>query len=93
MALFRIGSKWSMSSGKVTKGVVIIDAATTPGLGFGLEGTDHQLAGVFLVVGAFIGHPHDWHVAGQGVDGFRHDIEVFAGVEWNIDANGLAEVA
>ena len=51
--------------GKRLEGMILADPFETPGLGLGLEGADHQLAGVLLVIGAFIGHPHHRHVARQ----------------------------
>ena len=39
------------------------DAAHPPGLGHRLEGADQQLAGVLLVVGAFVGHPQHRQLA------------------------------
>ena len=35
---------------------VLGNAVHAPGLGHRLEGAEHHLAGIFLVVGAFVGH-------------------------------------
>ena len=75
------------------EGVVLVDAAAAPGLGLGFEGADHQLARIFLVIGAFVGHAHHRHVARQVRDGFRDDVEVLAGMQRNVDADGAAEIA
>jgi len=52
MAPCSTGSKWSKSSGQLGEAEILGDAVDGPGLGLRLEGTDEQLAGVFLVVGA-----------------------------------------
>ena len=75
------------------EGVFLVDAAATPGLGLGFKGADHQLACVFLVIGAFIRHADDRHVARKLCNRLRHNVEMFAGMERDVDANGTAQLA
>ena len=79
--------------GQRDEGMFIVDATAAPGLGYRLEGADHELARIFLEIGAFIGHAHHRHIARQIGDRFRNDIEMLARVERNIDADGAAEFA
>ena len=43
--------------GQLVEAEILGDAVHAPGLGDRLEGAEHHLAGVLLVVGAFVGHP------------------------------------
>ena len=45
--------------GQLVEAEVLGDAVHAPGLGHGLEGTEHHLAGIFLVIGAFVRHAQD----------------------------------
>jgi hypothetical protein len=56
------------------------DAVHAPGLGLGLEGAEHHLAGIFLVVGAFVGHAQHGQ-AGRPGDRLGDDVEMLAGVQ------------
>ena len=60
------------------------DAIHRPGLGMGFERTQHHLASVFLVIGAFIRHPQHRHL-GQARDRFGHDVEMFTGMQRHVD--------
>ena len=64
-----------------------------PGLGHGLEGADQQLAGVFLVVGAFVGTRTHRHVARQVRDRLGDDVEMLGRMERDVDADRAAELA
>jgi hypothetical protein len=64
VAISRIGSKWSKSSGSCVELEILRDAVHAPGFGaLRLEGAQHHLAGVGLVIGAFVGHAQDGQVA------------------------------
>jgi hypothetical protein len=56
------------------------DAGHAPGLGARLEGAQHHLAGVFLVIGAFVGNPQDRQVA-EALDRFGDNVEMLAGMQ------------
>ncbi len=75
------------------EGMFVVDTAAAPGLGLGLKRAHHQLARVFLVIGAFIGHAHHRHVARQIRDGLGDDVEMLAGMERNVDADATAQFA
>ena len=59
------------------------NAVQRPGLGDGLERAQHHLAGVFLVIGAFIRHAQDGQ-GGQAGDRLGHDIEMLAGLQGDV---------
>ena len=61
------------------------NARHAPGLGVRLEGAKHHLARVFLVIGAFIGHPQDRQLRQTG-NRFADDIKMLAGLKWHVDA-------
>ena len=42
--------------GQLVEAEVIRDAVHAPGLGDRFEGAEQHLAGVFLIIGAFVGH-------------------------------------
>jgi hypothetical protein len=54
-----------------------------------LEGAEQHLPGIFLVIGAFVGHAQHRKLAKAG-DRLGHDIEVFAGVQRQGHAVGRA---
>ena len=45
---------------------ILRNAVHAPGLGHRLEGAEHHLAGVLLVVGAFVGHAQHRQAAEAG---------------------------
>ena len=57
------------------------NALHAPRLGHRLEAADQQLAGVFLVVGAFVLHAQHRQVARQAVDGLGDDVEMLGSVQ------------
>ena len=59
---------------------ILRNARHAPGLRARLEGAEHHLAGVRLVIGAFVGDAKDGQVA-ETVDRFRYQIEMLAGME------------
>ena len=77
---------------KRNKRVFIIYPAAAPGFGFRFKRTHHQFPGIFLVISAFIGNPHHRHIAGQGVNGFGDDVEMFAGMQRNVDADRFPQM-
>ena len=56
-----------------------------PRFGAWLEGAEHQLARVFLVVSAFVGDAQNGQLC-EASDGLGNDIEVLASVKGDIDA-------
>ena len=68
------------------------NAVHAPGLGVGLEGTEHHLARVLLVIGAFVGHPQDRQL-GQPGDRLRDDVEMLAGLQRHVGAGHAAHFA
>ncbi len=66
--------------GQRVEAEILADALHAPGLGLGLEGAQHHLARILLVIGAFVGHPQHRQVA-QPLDGFGHEVEVLAGMQ------------
>ena len=68
------------------------DAVHAPGFRFRLEGTQHHLACVFLVISAFIRHPQNRQRL-QSRDRFGHDVEMFAGLKWYVHAKHLTHLA
>ncbi len=79
--------------GKRLEGMVLGDPLEAPGLGLGLEGADHQLAGIFLVIGAFVRHAHHRHVARQIGDRLADDVEMLARMKRDVDADREAQIA
>jgi hypothetical protein len=71
---------------------ILGDAGHAPGLGARLEGAQHHLAGVGLVIGAFVGNPQDGQVA-EALDRFRHKIEMLAGMKRQRHARPRGKVA
>ena len=53
--------------GQLVEAEILRDAGHAPGLGHRLEGAEHHLAGVLLVVGAFVRHPQ--HRQARGTPG------------------------
>ncbi|CAI8290488.1 MAG: Uncharacterised protein [Rhodospirillaceae bacterium] len=66
--------------GQLVEAEIFGNARHPPGLGLGLEGAEHHLARVFLVVRALVRHPQHRHL-GQALDRLGDDVEVFAGVQ------------
>lgn len=66
------------------------NAVHAPGLGLGLEGTQQDLAGVFLVIGAFVGDAQHRHL-GQAGDRLGDDVEMFAGLQRHVDPGHAAD--
>ena len=87
VALSRIGSKWSMSSGRLSKQKAW-DAVHAPGLGHRLEGADQELAGVLLVVGALVGDPQHRQVTRHLGQRLGDDVEMLGRVQRHRDADG-----
>ena len=71
--------------GQLVEAEILADAVHAPGLGDRLEGAEHHLAGVFLVVGAFVRHAQDWQAAKAG-NRLGDEVKVFAGVQRDGDA-------
>src|SRR6056297_1457161 len=78
----RIGSKWSKSSGSWSN-------SKSSGMP---EGAEHHLAGVFLVIGAFIGHAQHRQGA-EARDRLGDDVEMLAGLQRHVDAQHRAQLA
>ena len=68
------------------------DAGHAPRLGARLEGAEHQLAGVFLVVGALVRHAQH-RQPGQAGNRLGDDVEVLAGMQRQRDADLRRQVA
>ena len=66
------------------------DPVHAPGLGHRLEGAEHHLAGVLLVIGAFVGHPQHRQRREPGVRLGDH-VEMLAGVERHVGAEHPAD--
>ena len=64
---------------------ILADAVHAPGLGHRLEGAEHHLAGVFLVVGAFVRHAQH-RQARQARDRLGDEVEMLAGMQRQGDA-------
>ncbi len=71
--------------GQAVEAEILGDAGHAPGLGLGLEGAEHHLAGVGLVIGAFVGHPQHRQVA-EARDRFGDEVEMLAGMQRQRDA-------
>ena len=69
------------------------DAVHAPGLGHGLEGADQELAGVLLVVGAFVGDAQHRQVARHLGQRLGDDVEVLGRVQRHRDAHRGGELA
>ena len=78
--------------GQRVEAEILADAVHPPGFRLGLEGPQHHLARILLVVGAFVGHPQDGQMA-QPLDGFGDQIEMLASMQGQRDARGLGQIA
>ncbi len=63
--------------GQAVETEIFGDARHSPWLGFGFKGTQHHLACVRFVIGAFIGHPQHRQMA-KAVNRFGHEVEMLA---------------
>ena len=79
--------------GQLVEAEILGDAVHAPGLGHRLEGAEQQLAGILLVVGAFVRHPQHRQVARQAGDRLGDDVEMLAGVQRHGDADRAGELA
>ena len=93
VALSRIGSKWSMSSGRLSKQNASGMPSMPQGLATGSKAPDQQLAGVLLVVGALVGHPQHRQVARHLGQGLGDDVEMLGRVQRHRDADGGRQLA
>ena len=66
--------------GQRVEAEILGDARHAPGLGLGLEGAEHHLSGVRLVVGAFVRHAQHRQVT-EALDRLGDQIEMLAGME------------
>ena len=66
--------------GQLVETEILRDAVHAPGLGDRLEGAEQHLAGILLVIGAFVRHAQDRQGA-EVRDRLGHDVEMLAGVE------------
>ena len=71
---------------------ILGNAVHAPGLCLRFESTHQDFACVFLVIGAFVRHAQHRKRAKIG-NGFRHDVEMLAGVKRHIDARHPAHIA
>ena len=71
---------------------IFADAVHAPGLGHRLEGAEHHLAGVFLVVGALVRHAQHRQPR-QARDRLGDQVEMLAGMQRDVDAGHGAELA
>ena len=78
--------------GQLVEAEILADAVHAPGLGHRLEGAEHHLAGVLLVVGAFVRHAQH-RQPGEAGDRLGDEIEMLAGVQRDGDAVLRAELA
>jgi hypothetical protein len=66
--------------GQLVELEILGNARHAPGLGARLERAQHQLAGILLVIGAFLGHPQHRQLAEPG-NGLGDDVEMLAGMQ------------
>ena len=78
--------------GQGIKAEILADTAHAPGFRLRLEGAQHHLARVLLVIGAFIGHAQHRQMA-QPLDRFGHQVEMLAGMQRQGDAVLIGQVA
>ena len=71
--------------GQLVEAEILRNAVHAPGFRARLERAQHHLAGVLLVVGAFVGHAQDGQMS-KPVNGLRDEVEVLAGVQRQGDA-------
>ena len=71
---------------------ILGDAGHAPGFRAGFERAQHHLAGIGLVIGAFVGDAQHRKVA-KAFDGFCYKIEMLAGVERQAHAGPRGQVA
>ena len=74
--------------GQLVEAKILGDAIHAPGLGVGLEGTEKNLPGVFLVVGAAVVVAQHGQVRRHALERIGHHVEVLAGVKRHVDADG-----
>ena len=78
--------------GQAVEAEILGYAVHAPGFGFRLEGPQHHLACVLLVIGAFVGDAQDGQTA-QAFDGFGEQVEMFAGMQRQGDAGPCGQIA
>ena len=71
--------------GQLVKFETVGDACHAPWLGHRFKRAQHHFAGIFLVIGAFVGHPQHRQRA-QALDGFGDDIEMLARMQRHVYA-------
>jgi len=71
---------------------IFADAAHAPRLGFRFKRTDHHLAGVGFVIGAFVRHPQHGQMA-KALHRLGNQVEMLTGMQRQGDAGLLGQIA